>query len=202
FSRVALETLRQPMEDAFITVSRSLSSVTFPASFMLVAAMNPCPCGHLGDPNNQCICPPQKVTSYRGRLSGPLLDRIDVVVEVPALTRREMLSSASGECSTAVAGRVAAARERQSNRLAGTDVFSNAQMGSSLTDRLCRLDGNARELLESAIDRLGLSARAHQRILKVARTIADLDGRDEIRAAHIAEAISYRSIDRREWNGR
>lgn len=201
FSRAALETLRQPLEDGTVTISRALHSVTFPANFMLVAAMNPCPCGHLGDPLNQCTCAPHSVAAYRSRLSGPLLDRIDVVVQVPALTRREILSSRSEESSASVAGRAAAARRRQHARLKGAEIFNNAQMDERQTRQYCRLKGSAAELLESAIDRLGLSARAHQRILKVARTIADLDGQGEIAAAHLAEAISYRSIDRRGWNG-
>ncbi|MBE0429240.1 MAG: YifB family Mg chelatase-like AAA ATPase [Thermoleophilia bacterium] len=202
FSRLALEALRQPVEDGAVTISRALASVSYPARFMLVAAMNPCPCGHLGNPQNQCLCPPQKVMTYRSRLSGPLLDRIDVAVEVPALTKRELLSASRSESSAAVAARVAGARKIQTARLAGTDIFFNAQMGSRQTSRHCPLTGTAMAMLESAVERLGLSARAHQRILKVARTIADLDGRDELDAAHLAEAISYRSIDRRGWNGR
>lgn len=202
FSRQALETLRQPIEDGAVTVSRALTSITYPARFMLVAAMNPCPCGHLGDPLGQCLCPPQKVMSYRSRLSGPLLDRIDVVVEVPALSKRELLSADRNESSFDVAARVSRARELQSGRLAPARLFSNAQMGSRETSSFCRLTGAASGLLESAIDRLGFSARAHQRILRVARTIADLDGQDEIGPTHLAEAISYRSIDRQGWHGR
>lgn len=203
FSRLALETLRQPVEDGCITISRALCSVTFPARFMLVAAMNPCPCGHLGDPHHQCLCPPQKVASYRSRLSGPLLDRIDVAVEVPGLSQREMMAAGgNAEPSASVALRVASARERQTRRLAGSHIYCNAQMASRQTGRLCRLERTARELLAGAIDKFGFSARAHQRILKVALTIADLEGADEIGLAHIAEAVSYRSIDRRGWDGR
>lgn len=201
FSRAALETLRQPLEDGTVTISRALHSVTFPANFMLVAAMNPCPCGHLGDPLNQCTCAPHSVAAYRSRLSGPLLDRIDVVVQVPALTRREILSSRNEESSASVASRVDVARRRQHARLKSASIFNNAQMDERQTRQYCELKSSAAELLESAIDRLGLSARAHQRILKVARTIADLDGQGVIAAAHLAEAISYRSIDRRGWNG-
>lgn len=201
FSRAALETLRQPLEDGSVTISRALHSATFPASFMLVAAMNPCPCGHLGDPYSQCTCPPHSVTAYRSRLSGPLLDRIDVVVQVPALTRRELLSTQAAEASAPVAVRVAEARRRQQRRFRQEAVYCNAQMNERLTRCSCRLQPAAAQLLESALDRLGLSARAHQRIMKVALTIADLDSRDEITAAHLAEAISYRSIDRRGWDG-
>lgn len=201
FSRLALETLRQPIEDGMVTISRSLNSVTFPARFMLVAAMNPCPCGHLGETLNQCLCPPQKVMSYRARLSGPLLDRIDVVVEVPALSKGELLSSGQSESSVHVAARVAAARRRQLERLTRKHIYCNSQMTSRQTATFCNLSSVARELLESAIEKLGLSARAYQRIMKVALTIADLDKSEEILPAHLAEAISYRSIDRRGWNG-
>jgi magnesium chelatase family protein len=202
FSRLALETLRQPMEDGTVAISRALSSVTFPARFMLVAAMNPCPCGHLGDPRHECACPPLKVAGYRGRISGPLLDRIDVAVEVPGLTRKEIMSQKSRERSQAVADRVAAARARQLERFAGTGVFANAQMTSGQVERWCPVSGAAAQLLEGALERLGLSARAHHRILKVSRTIADLDGSGEIAPAHLAEAIGYRSIDRSGWHGR
>ncbi len=203
FARAALETLRQPLEDSEVTISRSLTSVTYPARFMLVAAMNPCPCGHLGDRRHSCSCLPQKVSAYRGRISGPLLDRVDVAVEVPALSKRELLSAPARESSGKVRERVASARERQLRRLGQQpDVFCNAQMSSSQTENLCKLDDSALGLLDAAIDRLSLSARAHQRILKVARTIADLDGQLSIGSAHLAEAISYRSIDRSSWHGR
>lgn len=202
FTRLALETLRQPIEDGKVTISRSLCSVTFPARFMLVAAMNPCPCGHLGDSMAPCLCPPQKVASYRSRLSGPLLDRIDVAALVPSLTKRELFSARPGESSEAVAARVAQARGRQTRRLKRKHIFCNSQMSPRQTERFCRLTGSAAQLLESAFERLGLSARAHQRILKVARTVADLEGAEQIDSAHLAEAISYRSIDRKGWDGR
>ena len=205
FSRVALETLRQPMEDGLVAISRALARVTFPASFMLVAAMNPCPCGHLGDSRRQCVCPPHRVSSYRGRISGPLMDRIDVAVEVPGLSKKDLLSARKREASAAVAARVAMARERQLKRLAddsdGGDVFCNAQLNSRQVEIICRLAPAADQMLAGAIDRLGLSARAHHRILKVSRTIADLDGAGEIGPAHLAEAISYRGIDRKGWDG-
>lgn len=200
FSRASLETLRQPMEDGQVSISRALTSVTYPARFMLVAAMNPCPCGHLGDLRRPCICPPHKVASYRSRISGPLMDRIDVVVEVPALSRKELVSASRQESSATVAARVVKAREKQRKRFAGTGVFCNAQMSAKQTEQFCQTHSSARQLLDSAIDRLGLSARAHFRILKVARTIADLDGAQEIEPAHLAEAISYRSVDRRGWH--
>lgn len=219
FSRAALETLRQPMEDGHVAISRALARVTYPASFMLVAAMNPCPCGHLGDSRQQCVCLPHRIASYRGRVSGPLMDRIDVAVEVPGLTRKQMLSSGRRELSSAIADRVAAARERQAVRFseetgkvsaasrrrsaetAAETIFCNARMSSAQVEKFCRLDASAAQLLGTAIDRLGLSARAHHRILKVARTIADLDGAAGITPAHLAEAVSYRSIDRKGWDG-
>ncbi|MHB1361623.1 MAG: YifB family Mg chelatase-like AAA ATPase [Thermoleophilia bacterium] len=201
FSRVALETLRQPMEDGTVAIARALARVVYPASFMLVASMNPCPCGHLGDSRRSCTCPPHRVAAYRGRVSGPLLDRIDVAVEVPGLDKAEMLRSGPREPSAAVAARVEEARRRQSARLEDSGIFCNAGMDASQAERCCRLEPAAARLLENAIDRLGLSARAHHRILKVARTIADLDGAAGIAAAHLAEAVSYRSIDRKGWDG-
>jgi len=201
FSRLALETLRQPMEDGSVAISRALARVTYPASFMLVASMNPCPCGHLGDSRRECICLPHKVASYRGRVSGPLMDRIDVAVEVPGLDRDEMLKAGPREASHQVAARVAGARVRQTARFGERGVYCNARMDSGEAERHCRLQPAALKLLEGAIDRLGLSARAHHRILKVALTIADLDDADSIEPAHLAEAISYRSIDRKGWDG-
>ncbi|MCL4473688.1 MAG: YifB family Mg chelatase-like AAA ATPase [Actinobacteria bacterium] len=201
FSRVALETLRQPMEDGSVAIARALARVVYPASFMLVASMNPCPCGHLGDSRRSCSCAPHRVAAYRGRVSGPLLDRIDVAVEVPGLDKQEMLRSGPREPSAAVAARVGEARRRQSARLGDSGIFCNAGMDASRAEDLCRLEPAAARLLENAIDRLGLSARAHHRILKVARTIADLDAAEVIDAAHLAEAVSYRSIDRKGWDG-
>ncbi len=201
FSRLALETLRQPLEDGRVSVSRALVSVTYPSRFMLVAAMNPCPCGYLGSGGHACACPPQRVASYRGRISGPLMDRIDVAIEVPCLDKKELMSNRTREASAPVAARVAAARQRQMKRFREDGIYSNSQMRARQTQRFCRPNEAAARLLESAIDRLGLSARSHQRILKVARTIADLDGAGEIQPAHLAEAISYRSIDRRGWLG-
>ncbi|MHB0915294.1 MAG: YifB family Mg chelatase-like AAA ATPase [Thermoleophilia bacterium] len=202
YSRGALETLRQPLEDGAVSISRALVSVTFPARFMLVAAMNPCPCGNLGNRAKPCICPPRKVADYRARISGPLLDRIDVAVEVPALTRKEMLGTGAREDSAAVAARVVAARRRQARRLEGSDAYCNAQMTPAQTEDGCPLDPEAASLLDEAIDRLGLSARAHHRIIRVARTIGDLEGAAAIAPPHLAEAIGYRSIDRRGWDGR
>jgi magnesium chelatase family protein len=197
FRRETLEALRQPLEEGFVTVARARARLQFPARFSLLAAMNPCPCGHLGDPRFECRCPPALVDRYRGRVSGPLLDRIDLHVLVPAVSLRE-LRSAPGETSEAVAGRVAAARAVQLERF-GAETASpiNAAMGPEALRRHCALEPAGRALLDRAFEKLGLSARALDRILKVARTIADLGGSDTIRSGHIAEAIQYRCLDRR-----
>jgi magnesium chelatase family protein len=197
FRRDTLEALRQPLEEGHVSVVRVRAHLQFPARFSLLAAMNPCPCGHLGDPRFDCRCPPPLVERYRGRISGPLLDRIDLHVEVPAVSLRE-LRSGPGEPTAAVAERVAASRAVQHERFgaaAGSPV--NATMGPEALRRHCAVDPSGRTLLDTAFERLGLSARALDRILKVARTIADLAGSDAIRAAHLAEAIQYRALDRR-----
>lgn len=197
FRRDTLEALRQPLEEGFVTVVRARARLQFPARFSLMAAMNPCPCGHLGDPRYACRCPPPLIERYRSRVSGPLLDRIDLHVEVPAVTLKE-LRSGPGETTAMVAARVAAARAIQLARFGperGTPI--NSTMGPEQLRLHCALDGAGRTLLDTAFEKLGLSARALDRVLKVARTIADLNGSDAIRASHIAEAIQYRSLDRR-----
>jgi magnesium chelatase family protein len=209
FRRDTLEALRQPLEEGRLTLVRSRARLTFPARFALLAAMNPCPCGHLGDPRHECRCTPAQVERYRSRVSGPLLDRIDLQVEVAAVGLAELRRGA-GESTAAVAARVAAARRRQADRFAaaaGADGAAggdavvagpvNAALGAADVALHCPLDAAGRALLDAAFDRLGLSARAVHRILKVARTIADLAGRGEIAAPHLAEAIQYRSLDRR-----
>ncbi|MFL6293171.1 MAG: YifB family Mg chelatase-like AAA ATPase [Thermoanaerobaculia bacterium] len=197
FRRDTLEALRQPLEEGFVTVVRARARLQFPARFSLLAAMNPCPCGHLGDPRYDCRCLPQLVERYRGKVSGPLLDRIDLHVEVPAVTLKELRSSA-GESSEAIARRVTAARSLQLERFGATSSTPvNASMGPESLRRYCVLEPAGRALLDAAFDKLGLSARALDRILKVARTIADLAGSGPIRAPHLAEAIQYRSLDRR-----
>jgi magnesium chelatase family protein len=197
FRRDTLEALRQPLEEGFVTVVRARARLAFPARFSLLAAMNPCPCGHLGDPRYDCRCPPPLVERYRGRVSGPLLDRIDLHVEVPAVSLKELRSSA-GESTETVAARVATARAVQLARF-GTDraTPNNAAMGPEDLRRHCLLDPAGRQLLDNAFEKLGLSARALDRVLKVARTIADLAGSDVVRSSHLAEAIQYRSLDRR-----
>lgn len=193
FDRDVLETLRQPLEERVITLSRAAAAVTFPANFMLVAAMNPCPCGHWGDAKKSCRCSPLDVQRYRKRISGPFLDRIDMFVEVPRLTKEELLARPTGESSPSVRARVERARAIQSERFRGHKIFTNAQMGIGEMRRYCPLDQSAQRLLERAIEHLNLSARGYHRVVKVARTIADLEQSEIIRAAHIAEAIQYRS---------
>jgi magnesium chelatase family protein len=192
FRLSALEGLRQPLEDGDVTISRRLTSITFPARLMLVAAMNPCPCGFLGDRERECTCPSHRVRQYVARLSGPLLDRIDLRIDVPRVPPRERRGGVRNETSQEVRARVSQARERQLARLSGTGAFANAHMTARHLRRLCRLDHDAVALLDRAYDRLHLSARACDRITKVAQTIADLEGAPDVRVAHVAESLSYR----------
>ena len=196
FPRHVLEVLRQPMEERRVTLSRAHGSVTLPASFLLVAAMNPCPCGYLGDARRACTCSAGEAHRYRSRISGPLLDRIDLQIEVPALRPAELRAEAAAEPSAAVRARVGAARSRQVARLAPSATTCNAQMTSRELRRHCAITPEGRRLLETAADRLGLSARAYGRILKVARTIADLAASDIVRPEHVAESIQYRTPER------
>ncbi|MDX6270815.1 MAG: magnesium chelatase family protein [Acidobacteriota bacterium] len=201
FDRSVLEVLRQPLEDERVTISRAAMSLTFPASFMLAAAMNPCPCGFWNDPTRECRCTPLQIQRYVGRISGPLLDRIDIHVDVPAVRFKELSGEGAPvvESSEEIRARVIASRERQLARFASEGIFANAQMTPRHLRRFCLLDAEGERLLESAMTRLGLSARAYDRILKVSRTIADLDAAGEIRPAHVAEAVGYRSLDRTYW---
>jgi magnesium chelatase family protein len=196
FDRNVLEVLRQPLEDGMVTISRALTSVTFPAEFMLVAAMNPCPCGNYMDPVKECTCPPFKVQRYWGKLSGPLLDRIDLHVEVPRLKETELSTEQPGETSGSIRKRVMAARMVQEDRFRGTKIHCNARMLPKHTKEFCTLDRESEQLLKAAILQLKMSARTYDRVLKVSRTIADLEGSADIRAKHIAEATQYRSLDR------
>jgi magnesium chelatase family protein len=196
FKKHVLEVLRQPLEDMKVTISRASSALTYPASFMLVAAMNPCPCGYLGDPKHACRCTDPQIHRYRSKISGPLLDRIDLHMEVPAVPYQDLLQDAQAEPSVEIRRRVSRARDLQSQRFARSRIFCNAQMGSRHIRTHCRIDDACRRLLEAAIDKLGLSARAFNRVLKIARTIADLQAAADIGVAHVSEAIQYRSLDR------
>lgn len=197
FRKNALEALRQPLEDGKVTITRSSLTATYPARFMLIGAMNPCPCGYFGDRSRPCRCSPQQIRQYQGRISGPLLDRIDIHVEVPSVRYRELAARETGEGSETIRARIEKSRETQNRRFAGDGTLFNARMADRQVRAACPLGGESRQLIEMAMDRLGLSARAHTRILKVARTIADLEGEQAIRPSHVAEAIQYRSLDRR-----
>ncbi len=197
FKKNALEVLRQPLEDGKVSISRSLQSLTYPSRFMLVAAMNPCPCGYLGDPGHSCSCTPIAIKRYRSRISGPLLDRIDLHVEVPAVAYRDLSDNRETESSAAIAARVLEARQIQQQRFQGSKVHCNAQMNARLIKKYCELDAAGHRMLELAGEKLGFSARSYSRILKVARTIADLAGSEAIHEPHLAEAIQYRSLDRK-----
>jgi len=196
FQKSALQVLRQPLEDGCVTISRALMSLTYPANFTLIAAMNPCPCGYLGDKVKECHCTPNKVQQYRSKISGPLMDRIDIHVEVPRLSRGDLLSAEKGESSETIRERVQKARNLQRRRFNGGKIKCNARMGPRQVKEFCKLDSMAYDFLEQAIDKLGLSARSYDRILKVSRTIADLRASEMIEMTDLAEAVQYRSMDR------
>ena len=196
FKRNVLEVLRQPLEEGEVTISRASGSLNFPANFILVAAMNPCPCGYKSDPKRQCSCNPLQIKHYVSKISGPLLDRIDIHIEVPALEYKDLSSDTGGEPSPVIRKRVEQARLVQWHRFKSAKNFFNAGMGTKQLKNFCRLDDPSKRIMGLAIDKLGLSARAHDRILKVSRTIADMSGEDTIQSNHVAEAIQYRSLDR------
>lgn len=200
FKKNVLEVLRQPMEDSQVTISRALLSITYPANFMLAAAMNPCPCGYYNDPNKQCTCTPPQIQRYMAKISGPLLDRIDIHIEVPSVPYKDLAGMDGGERSNDIRERVQKAREIEQKRFADfPHLFCNADMQSKDIRKFCKIDEKGHELLKMAITHLGLSARAYDRILKVARTIADLAGEKSIKPEFISEAIQYRSLDRNLW---
>lgn len=200
FKRNVLEVLRQPLEDRKVTISRSKMTLQFPASFMLVAAMNPCPCGYKTDPLKECSCSVPQIQKYLARISGPLLDRIDIHIEVPAIRFNELLSTKTSETSEKIRERVIAARKIQLKRFVGyKGIYSNSGMTSRTVKKYCQLDSTGENLLKMAIEKIGLSARAFDRILKVARTIADLDSSEKILPQHLSEAIQYRNLDRSNW---
>jgi magnesium chelatase family protein len=200
FRRNVLEVLRQPMEDGFVTIARAAISLTYPARFMLAAAMNPCPCGFLTDPRKACTCGSSHIRAYLHRISGPLLDRIDIHLEVAPVQYGKLTGASQGETSSEVAVRVASARRRQTERFArNKGIFCNAGMTSAMIRRFCRHGDDAAELLRAAVEHYGFSARAYDRILKLSRTIADLEGAEEISRVHVAEAVQYRALDRDYW---
>ena len=199
FSRQAMEVLRQPIEDNKITISRASGSVTYPCSTMIVCAMNPCPCGYYGHPKRQCTCPPGAPQRYLSRISGPMLDRIDIHIEVPPVDFEKLSSKTPGECSADIKKRVNAARKIQQERLKGSGISCNAKMTPEMTRTYCNPTSKALVMLEQVFEKLDFSARAYDKVLKVARTIADLEGSDAIEARHIAQAVQFRSLDRKLW---
>lgn len=201
FDRRTLEILRQPLEDGKVTISRAACTITYPALFMLVAAMNPCPCGYYGHPTRKCICDRSRVSSYLSKISGPLLDRFDIHVEVPPVEFDSISSTEKEESSAAIRERVQAAREIQNSRFKGTGITCNAKITSDLLPEVCIMTDKARETLKGVFEKMGLSARAYDRILKVARTIADMNGAEIIDKPHIAQAVQFRSLDRKYWQG-
>jgi magnesium chelatase family protein len=200
FKRSVLEVLRQPLEDRKVVISRAKIAIEYPANFMLIASMNPCPCGYYNHPDKQCVCSPVQVHRYLNRISGPLLDRIDLHVEVTPVPFDEMIGSRKSETSADIRGRVILAREIQLKRFKNNpNIYSNAMMSSSMVREICQIDNAGQMLLKTAMDKLGLSARAYDRILKASRTIADLENSEDIKVEHLAEAIQYRSLDREGW---
>ena len=196
FKRNALEVLRQPLENGLVTISRAVATISYPAQFVLVSAMNPCPCGFYGDTRHQCTCTPAKINRYRSRVSDPLLDRIDIHIDVPAVPYKELSKEYAGEKSESIRSRVSEAREMQLKRIDGDRIYANGQMKTRHMKKHCLLTADAQNLLDTAMQRLGLSARAYSRILKASRTIADLDASANIDGCHVAEAIQYRTMDR------
>jgi len=199
FNRRTLEVLRQPLEDGLVTISRAMGSLTFPANIMLVAAMNPCPCGYRGDPRRQCHCNPMQIERYTARISGPLLDRLDIHIEVPPVPFRELSDQSVGTTSDKMKADVQAAREMQRNRFGKGSLRLNGRMSPSQIRKYCKLESDAESLLKAAMEEMGLSARAHDKILRISRTIADLEQSDQISSAHLSEAINYRALDRSYW---
>ncbi len=199
FNRRTLEVLRQPLEDGVVTISRALNSTTFPADFMLIAALNPCPCGYRNDPRRDCHCSPPQIERYMAKISGPLLDRIDLHIEVPAVPFKELSTSPPGTSSAAMREHVAVARQIQRQRFDGARTRYNAHMTTREIRKFCKLDDECMELLRASVNELGLSARAHDKVLRASRTIADLDQSEDIRPAHVQEAVNYRMLDRQLW---
>ena len=199
FNKSTLEVMRAPIEDGIVNISRVNASLTYPCNFMLVASMNPCPCGFYGLPDKECNCSPQSIQKYMGRISGPLLDRIDIQVEVTPVKYEKLQNENEAETSEQIKERVNKARQIQLERYKNSEIYSNSQLTPKLIEQYCKLDSKSKKILQKAFESLGLSARAHGRILKVARTIADLEGKENIEVLHISEAIQYRNLDKKYW---
>lgn len=199
FQRPTLEILRQPLEDQKVTISRVSGTVTYPCSIMLIAAMNPCPCGYFGHPTRKCICSPRQVSAYLNRISGPMLDRFDLNVEVAPVEFEHISAKGKEESSEAIRERVQKARELQQKRFNGTNITCNARITSDILHEVCPLTDDALNMLKNVFEKMGLSARAYDRILKVARTVADMEASEVIQKQHIAQAVQYRSLDRKYW---
>ncbi len=199
FSKSTLEVMRGPLEDGNVTISRVNSTLTYPSNFMLIASMNPCPCGYFGSQDKECTCTESAITRYIGKISGPLLDRIDIHIEVTPVKYDKLDSEENAETSEIIRERVNNARKIQYERYKKYNIYSNSELTPKLIEKYCKLDDNSKQLLQNSFEKLGLSARAYGRILKVARTIADLDEKENIEITHIAEAIQYRSLDRKYW---
>ena len=202
FNRGALESLRVPLEDRKVSISRLNTTITYPCEFMLIASMNPCECGYYGSKEKKCSCKPERIKKYVNRISGPLLDRIDVHIEVNQIKYHQLEEKGKAETSQEIRKRVNQARKIQLERYQKYQIFSNSELTPQLIEKFCELDSKSKQILEIAFERLGLSARAYNRILKVARTIADLESSEKIQEKHLAEAIQYRSLDRKYWHDR
>jgi len=200
FSRRVLEVLRQPLEGGNVTISRAAGTLTFPAKFMLIAAMNPCPCGYLSHPTKSCTCSTRQISNYRSKLSGPLLDRIDIHVEMPAVDYRDLVDKREGESSETIRDRCRTAREIQHKRFASLKINCNARMNNAAIKKFCQLGDEAQNVLKMAVEELGFSARAYHRVLRVSRTIADMDKSENIKPEHVLEAVQYRNLDRSQWH--
>ena len=199
FNKSTLEVLRGPLEDKTVTISRINASLTYPCNFMFVASMNPCPCGFYGSNEKECTCSPQIISRYMNKISGPLLDRIDIQVEVTKVSYQKLDSNIKIETSSQIRKRVNLARKIQIKRYSPYGIYSNSELTPNLIEKYCKLDTSSKIILQKSFEKLGLSARAYHRILKVSRTIADLDGKEQIEAKHVAEAIQYRNLDRKYW---
>lgn len=199
FNQHTLEVLRGPLEDGIVTISRVNGTFTYPCNFMFVASMNPCPCGYYGVVNKECTCTPQAIAKYIGKISGPLLDRIDIQIEVSSIPYEKLQQEKTSQNSEKIKNRVNRARILQRERYAKEKIYSNSSLTPKLIQKYCKLDQESKNLLEKAFEKMNLSARAYSRILKVARTIADLEGKEQIQKYHIAEAIQYRSLDKKYW---